>query len=188
LKKVAVLGSGKGTNLLAILKRAKEKKWNANFVAISDRKNSGFVEKALKAGLRVKTLPSTRRDEILFEFLNEFSPDLIVLAGYMRILPSFIVSAFEKKILNLHPSLLPAFKGAHAIRDAFDYGVKWTGITVHIVTKELDDGPIIAQQPVQIYDNDNLESLEERIHTIEHEMYPKIIEKALNFDVRRSDE
>ncbi len=180
LKRVAVLGSGRGTNLLAILNRGEKKKWEVDFMAISDKKNSGFVEKAVMKGIKVKTLPCIERDEYLLKVLNEFSPDLIVLAGYMRILPPFIVKTFENKILNLHPSLLPAFKGAHAIRDAFEYGVKWTGITIHFVTEELDAGPIIAQQPVPIYEDDDLESLEERMHTVEHELYPRVVEKMLN--------
>lgn len=179
MKKVAVLGSGKGTNLLAILDRAKREKWDVEFLAISDKERCGFVEKAMKMGIDVKTLTHVKRDECLLKTLNDFSPDWVVLAGYMRILPPFIVEAFKNRILNLHPSLLPAFKGAHAIRDAYEYGVRWTGITIHIVTKELDCGPIITQQPVPVYDDDDLRSLEERIHVVEHEIYPRVIKKAI---------
>ncbi len=184
MKRVAVLGSGKGTNLLAILDRAKMEKWDVEFLAISDRERCGFIEKAMKMGIDVKTLPHVKRDECLLKTLNDFSPDLVVLAGYMRILPPFIVEAFKNRILNLHPSLLPSFRGAHAIRDAYEYGVKWTGITVHIVTEELDGGPIIVQQPVPIYDGDDLKSLEERIHVIEHEIYPKVVGKVLKGELK----
>ncbi len=179
MKKVAVLGSGKGTNFLAILKRASRKAWDAEFLAISDKKDSAFIEKAKSEGVKFEVLPTEKRDEKLLEILKSFSPDLIVLAGYMKILPSAIVKTFEGKIVNLHPSLLPAFKGAHAIRDAFEYGVKWTGVTVHFVNEELDAGPIIAQVPVELRQNDTLESLQERIHDAEHELYPRVVEKIL---------
>ena len=180
MKKVAVLGSGKGTNFLAILKRAREKNWNVDFLAISDKADSGFIENAQRECVNFKVLPQKKDfNEELLEILKDFSPDLIVLAGYMRILPSFVVNAFKGKIINLHPSLLPSFKGAHAIRDAYEYGVKWTGITIHFVTEELDAGPIIAQFPVIVREEDTLESLEKRIHDVEHKFYPQVIEEVL---------
>ena len=97
------------------------------------------------------------------------------MAGYMRMVTSVLLDAFPNRILNLHPALLPSFKGAHAIQDAFDAGVKVTGVTVHFANEEYDKGPIIAQRAVTVRETDTVESLEERIHDVEHEIYPQVL-------------
>lgn len=123
----------------------------------------------------------TREDyeKILIAILKNQDVDLVVLAGFMRILTPRLISAYKNKIVNIHPSYLPAFKGAHAIRDAFKAKVKETGVTVHIVTKEVDAGPILLQKKVKILKNDTFESLERRIHSVEHQLYPRAIQKLI---------
>jgi phosphoribosylglycinamide formyltransferase-1 len=106
--------------------------------------------------------------------INEI--DLICLAGYMLLLNNEFIKEYENRIINIHPSLLPSFKGMHGIKDAFEYGVKVTGVTVHFVDSELDHGPIIIQKAVEIGENDTVETLEEKIHKTEHFIYPLAIE------------
>ena len=106
--------------------------------------------------------------------------DLVVLAGFMRILSPFFIRKFKNRILNIHPALLPAFKGAYAIKDAFHYGVKVTGVTVHFVDEKVDHGPILIQEPVTILENESVGELEARIHKIEHRIYPEAIKSVLS--------
>jgi phosphoribosylglycinamide formyltransferase-1 len=115
-------------------------------------------------------------DKAIVSELKSFGVDFIVLAGYMRILSPYFVKTFRNKILNIHPALLPSFKGAHAIKDAFQAGVSSTGVTVHLVDDKVDHGPIIAQEALQIKRGDTLKTLEARIHKLEHKMYPKVID------------
>lgn len=111
-------------------------------------------------------------DQALRNVLNAGRIDLVVLAGFMRILGSDLVRAYQGRMINVHPSLLPAFRGAHAIRDAVDYGAKVTGVTVHFVTPELDAGPVILQEAVTVRPDDTAETLAGRIHAVEHRLYP----------------
>lgn len=183
MKRIVVLGSGKGTNFSAIIKYARSKKWDVDFFAISNIPSSGFIQRAKKAGIAYRTFDSSlnrkQLNEEIFNVLKELNPDLVVLAGYMRILPPKIVREFENKIVNIHPALLPSFKGAHAIQDALHYGVKWTGVTVHVVSEEVDSGPILAQAVVPILNGDTIDTLTARIHEVEHRIYPFVIEKLL---------
>jgi phosphoribosylglycinamide formyltransferase-1 len=120
---------------------------------------------------------ATRNDfeQKIIQHLEENDIGLIVLAGFMRILGPDLVIRYKDRILNIHPALLPAFRGAHAIKDAFDYGVKVTGVSVHFVDEKMDHGPIILQAPVEIKEADTLESLETKIHKVEHKIYPQAI-------------
>ncbi len=183
MKRIAVLGSGEGTNFSAIIEYAYSKKWNVDFFAISDVPSSGFIKRAKEAGVSYKTIDGSlgkkQLNEEIFNVLKKLNPDLVVLAGYMRILPPKIVREFENKMINIHPALLPSFKGAHAIQDALYYGVKWTGITVHVVSEEVDSGPILAQAVVPILNGDTIDTLADRIHEVEHKIYPFVIEKLL---------
>jgi len=183
VKRVVILGSGNGTNLSAIFNYVKEANLDIEIFAISDVENSGFLKRAKNHGIFYelidRKLGREKQENMLFCKLKELSPDLIALAGYMRILPANIVDAFRWKIINLHPSLLPTFRGSHAIKDAFLSGVKWTGVTVHYVDEGLDTGQIIAQIPVPILNGDSLDTLESRIHEAEHFMYPRVIVKIL---------
>ncbi|MCK4464004.1 MAG: phosphoribosylglycinamide formyltransferase, partial [Candidatus Omnitrophica bacterium] len=114
-------------------------------------------------------------DSEIIKELQKRDVGLIVLAGFMRLVSSHFVRTFKFRIMNVHPALLPLFKGTHAIKDAFEYGVKRTGVTVHFVDDELDHGPIILQETVNVEKNDTLESLEEKIHKVEHRLYPEAI-------------
>ncbi len=124
-------------------------------------------------------------EKLIVRILKNQKVDLVVLAGFMRILTSYFIRAYRDRILNIHPSLLPRFKGAHAIRDAFKAGEKQTGVTVHGVTKEVDAGPIVLQKKVKISKRDTLKSLESKIHRVEHEIYPLAIRRYLKILERK---
>ena len=114
-------------------------------------------------------------DKEIIKELEKRSVRLVVLAGFMRLLSPYFVRQYKNKIMNIHPALLPSFKGTHGIKDAFEYGMEMTGVTVHFVDGELDHGPIILQEAVSIDGDDTLETLEEKIHKVEHRLYPKAI-------------
>ncbi|HOD11925.1 MAG TPA: phosphoribosylglycinamide formyltransferase [Candidatus Omnitrophota bacterium] len=183
MKRFAVFASGYGSNLQAIIDALKKDKVSARLcLVVSDNKKAFALKRALKAGIPTVTFDPqsfvTRQamDRAMIKELRTFHVDFVVLAGYMRILSPVFVKAFHNKILNIHPSLLPSFKGAHAIKDAFDYGVRSTGVTVHLVDEKVDHGPILAQEALSIRAKDTLRTLEARIHRTEHKMYPKIID------------
>jgi phosphoribosylglycinamide formyltransferase-1 len=111
----------------------------------------------------------------IIQRLKYYKIDLIALAGFMRMLSPAFVKKYRKRILNIHPSLLPAFKGAHAIKDAFEHKAPFTGVTVHFVDEQMDHGPVILQERIEIRSKDNLASLEKRIHALEHQLYPQAI-------------
>lgn len=181
--KIAVLVSGKGTNLQAIIKAEKKGKLAPAGVelVISDKPDAPALIRAKNAGIRTvvveKTLglPREEFDELIAKVIREGKIDLIVLAGYMRVLGKRFIGEFYGKIINIHPALLPSFKGVSGVSDAFEYGVKVTGITVHFVNEGVDEGPIIAQSVVEIAETDTQSSLEEKIHRKEHELYPEVI-------------
>ena len=178
----AVLASGNGSNLQAIITAVKSKKIKADLsVVISDRADAFVLVRARKA--KIPTIVISPKDfsdresfdRALVDQLKRSSVDFVVLAGFMRILSPHVIKSYPNKILNIHPALLPAFKGAHAIKDAFEYGVKTTGVTVHFVDEQMDHGAIICQEPVQILPKDTLKKLEQRIHAVEHKVYSKVI-------------
>ena len=179
----AVLASGRGGNLKAIIEAVKRGEIKANLkLVISDKKDAYALEHARQANIPAvfinpkdfKDRPSF--DRAVVERLQEVKTDFVVLAGFMRLLSSYFIGQYPDKILNIHPSLLPAFKGMHAIKDAFEQDVKVTGPTVHFVVDEMDAGPIIMQERVPVDPKDSLESLEEKIHQAEHRIYPKAID------------
>lgn len=180
---IAVFCSGNGTNLQAIINAIKSKKLKNVKIAlvVSDNYKAYALTRAKKS--RVKSIvvePKNFSSKSDFEkevisHLKKEKVELIILAGFIRIVGRDLLRAYKNKILNIHPALLPSFKGAHGIKDAFDYGVKLTGITVHFVDDKMDHGAIILQEPVFIKESDNLISLEERIHKIEHKLYYKAI-------------
>ncbi|MCM8830859.1 MAG: phosphoribosylglycinamide formyltransferase [Candidatus Omnitrophica bacterium] len=179
---IAVLASGNGTNFEAIAKAIKKGYIKANLkILITDREDAFVRVRARK--FKVKEIfinPKNFKsrldfDKQIIKILKKENIDLVVLAGYMRILTSYFVKAFRNRILNIHPALLPAFKGIDAIKRAYNYGCKITGVTVHFVDEELDHGPIILQEAVKINATDTLEKLEQKIHNLEHKLYPKAI-------------
>lgn len=182
MKNIAVLASGQGTNFQAIIDAVNSEKIKANLsLLISDSPQAYAIERAKQAEIKficIERKDFNSRQEFeaaIIQQLQEHNVDLIVLAGFMRILGDEIIKAYENRIINIHPALLPSFKGAHGIKDAFDYGVKVTGVTVHFVDQEMDHGPIIAQEQVVIEENDTQESLEEKIHKVEHQIYSRCI-------------
>ena len=193
--KLAVLVSGRGSNLQAIIDSIDREELDAHLsIVISDTKDAMALKRAEKHGIKTIFIdPSTylnskEYDKALVLKLKEFSIDLICLAGYMRILGEEVIQTFEKKIINMHPSLLPAFPGLNAQKQAINHGVKFSGCTVHFVDSGVDSGPIILQTVVPVYDNDDEKSLSKRILEQEHYLYPKAIkmiqEKKLRFNGR----
>jgi phosphoribosylglycinamide formyltransferase-1 len=179
---IAVFASGRGTNFGAIIRAVKRGLIKANLVLlVSDNPKAGAIGRAKRAGIKVALVKKedfTSQDDFevkIIQYLKEEKIDLIVLAGFMRLLSPGFVMQYKGRILNIHPSLLPSFKGTQGIKDAFNYGVMVTGVTVHFVDEELDHGPIILQEPVKIKENDTPESLEKIIHKIEHRLYPEAI-------------
>jgi phosphoribosylglycinamide formyltransferase-1 len=176
--KIAVLASGNGSNLQAIIEAIEAGKLNLELACvISDKANAFALERARKhhiAAYAVSPKSYTDRpahEKAIQAILEENGVQLIVLAGYMRILTPGFIQTYQHKIINIHPALLPSFPGAHGIRDAFEYGVKVTGVTVHFVDEGVDSGPIIAQVPVVVEEKDTMDTLEAKIHAEEHKLY-----------------
>jgi phosphoribosylglycinamide formyltransferase-1 len=180
--KIAVFASGRGTNFSAIIRAAKRGQIEADLsLLVCDNPKAGAISRARRANIKVVLIKredfASKKDfeDKIAQYLKENKIDLIVLAGFMRILSPEFVRQYNGRIINIHPSLLPAFKGAEGINDAFEYGVKLTGVTVHFVDEKMDHGPIILQQAVRIEEKDTLESLEAKIHKTEHKLYPEAI-------------
>ena len=179
--KIGILLSGSGTNFQAIADAASQGVPVEIAHVVSSRPDAYCIERAKALGLPVLVLnrevyaDPNAADQMIVDTLKASGVEYVVMAGYMRMVTSVLLDAFPNRILNLHPALLPSFKGAHAIQDAFDAGVKVTGVTVHFANEEYDKGPIIAQRAVIVRENDTVESLEERIHDVEHEIYPQVL-------------
>ncbi len=181
--RLAVLVSGSGSNLQALLDAtAADPGFGGEVVVVgTDREDAGGLARARDAGVATVVQPFTDHAErsdferALLADLAPFEPDAVVLAGFMRILSSTFLSAWPDRVLNTHPSLLPAFRGAHAVREALDHGVKVTGCTVHLVDEQVDHGPIVAQEPVPVRDDDTVTSLHRRIQTVEHRLLPTCV-------------
>ena len=179
---IAVLCSGNGSNLQAIIDKVKSGYIPAKIsVVMSDNKEAFALKRAVKAGIETLVLSpkdyDTREsyDREVIKNLQKKKIGLVVLAGYMRLLSDHFIKEYENRIVNIHPSLLPSFKGTHGIKDTLEYGVKVTGPTVHFVNEKLDHGPIILQAAVGVKDDDTEESLLERVHKEEHKIYPEAI-------------
>lgn len=179
--KIGVLLSGSGTNLQAIIDAAAEGLPVEIVHVVSSRPDAFGIERAHRAGIPVTVLnrdvyaDPVEADRRIAETLRYAHAEYVVMAGYMRKVTPVLLDAFPDRVLNLHPALLPSFKGAHAIQDAFDAGVKVTGITVHFANEDYDKGPIVAQRAVEVREDDTLESLEARIHEVEHVLYPEVL-------------
>ncbi len=186
LKNIAVFASGRGSNFAAIAKAVKAKKISASLaLLVCDNEKAPVIRKA--AAFKVPVVLVKRENFATREefeqkiglYLRQYQIDLIALAGFMRILSPYLVGLYRNRIINIHPALLPAFKGGHAIADAFNYGVQITGVTVHFVDEQMDHGPIIAQEAVIVRPADTLVSLEARIHAVEHRLYPQVIQRIV---------
>jgi phosphoribosylglycinamide formyltransferase-1 len=180
--KLAVLVSGRGSNLQAIIDSIEREELNAHIsIVISSTRDAMALKRAEKHGIKTifidptVYLNSKEYDKVLIKKLKEFPIDLICLAGSVRILGEEVIQTFKEKIINIHPSLLPAFPGLNAQKQAIVHGVKFSGCTVHFVDSGIDSGPIILQTAVPVYDNDDEKSLSKRILEQEHYLYPKAI-------------
>ena len=187
MKKIAIFASGSGSNFQAIAVAAQSGNLNAQIsLLVCDKPGAFAVDRAemLKIPALVispKSYPSkeTYEEEIL-QKLTSLEVDMIVLAGYMRLIGPTLLNAYEGKIVNIHPSLLPAFPGKDAIGQALAAGVEKTGVTVHFVDEGMDTGPVIASTAVKIAPGETRESLQKKIQRIEHSLYPEVLEKLLN--------
>lgn len=184
--RLVVVISGRGSNLLAIIHAIQAGVLKAEIVAvISNKAEAKGLELATKNGIKAhviqdKNYPSRAAYEVdLITAIKKEAPDLVILAGYMKILGPEVVAAFKDRILNIHPSLLPDFKGLHPQRQALEAGVSEAGCTVHLVDDTLDGGPILAQAKVEVFSEDTEQELSERILIQEHRLYPKAIANYL---------
>ena len=180
--KIAVLLSGSGTNLQAIIDAVADGSLNAEIVhVVSSRPDAYGIERAQAAGIPTTVLnrdvyaDREAADRRIVDATRAAGAEYLVMAGYMRMVTPVILQAFPDRVLNLHPALLPSFKGAHAIQDAFEAGVKVTGVTVHFANEEYDKGPIVAQRAVPVLEDDTQDDLEARSHEVEHELYPEVL-------------
>lgn len=187
MKNIAVLASGNGSNFQAIAEAINDKTikdCNLSLLLV-DHKDIYAIERAKKLQIpyEVVILKDFKNKEDyenhIVSLLKKNDVELVCLAGYMKIVSSTLLSAYKDKIINIHPALLPSFKGAHGIQDAFDYGCKVFGVTIHYVSEELDGGKIISQRGFEYYGDDIVE-LEKKIHEVEHILYPETIDKLLN--------
>jgi len=180
--RIVVLGSGQGTNCEALINAQKSGTLaSAKIVGVySDQQNSGILKIAQDSEIHQICLgpynaANHTDNKRWIEGIKECKPDLLVLAGFMKILSGEFIQAFNARIINIHPSLLPSFRGKNGIKQAWDEGVKITGCTVHWVTPDLDSGKIIAQAPVRIMPSDTLESVTAKVHAVEHMLLPFVV-------------
>ena len=184
--KLGVLVSGRGSNLQAIIDSIRGGSLHAEIaVVVSNKKDAGGLERAQSQGIKIvyhdptvfKGQPSSREayDQALVEILRTHGVELVILAGYMKIVTRVLLDAYQWKVLNIHPSLLPSFPGLSAQQQALDWGVKMSGCTVHFVTEGVDEGPIIIQAAVPVMEGDTSETLSARILKEEHRIYSEAI-------------
>jgi phosphoribosylglycinamide formyltransferase-1 len=190
--RIVVLASGRGTNFQAIIDASESGRLSGEVVGlVSDNPNAAAPERARRHGIpqvvvERKSYPSKREFECgLREAVRQFSPDLVVLAGFMRLLGRDFLDEFSEKVINIHPSLLPAFRGLDAQKQALEYGVRYTGCTVHFVDEGTDTGPIIGQRVVPVMPDDTEDTLAARILVEEHSLMVECINALLAGRVRR---
>jgi len=184
---IAVMASGKGSNLQAILNASVAEQCPLDVrLVLSDKPDAGALAIARAAAvsevIHLNPHEYTNRaafDDACADMIEQAECQWIVLAGYMRILSSTFIARFQNRIINIHPSLLPSFAGAHAVSDALEYGVKLTGVTIHLVDEVLDGGSILAQEVVPVRDDDTGVSLLNRIHAVEHQLYPATLQRMI---------
>jgi len=191
MKRLALFVSGHGTNMENLIRRIQKKEIGCEAaLVVSDNPKAAAIEKAKRLGVEVflierERFPSKEAFEaVILHELDKRKIDLIALAGFMKILSPAFVRRWRWRMINIHPALLPAFPGAHAIRDAFDAKAKETGVTVHFVDEGIDTGPVILQCRFQVNPEDTLESLEDKIHKVEYELYPEALRKVLAGEIK----
>lgn len=188
---LAVFASGNGSNFAVIVKAIRQQKIKVrSVVLVCDQPQALVIKRAKKA--KVPVILIRREDfacradfeEAIIQRLKNYKINLIVLAGFMRIFSAAFVKKYHNRIMNIHPSLLPDFKGAQAIADAFKHKAPFTGVTVHFIDEKVDNGPVILQQKVKINERDSLALLERRIHAVEHKLYPQAIRLFISGKLR----
>jgi phosphoribosylglycinamide formyltransferase-1 len=195
MKKLGILLSGRGSNFEAIARNVQAGRIPAEIgVVISNKEDALGLARAKDMGLPTRFIPSMGKEREAFDrevvaVLREFQVDLVCLAGFMRILSPYFIREFPRRILNIHPAMLPAFPGVDAQKQALEYGVKYTGCTVHIVDEGVDTGPVVCQAVVPVLDDDTVETLSERILKEEHRIYSEavclLLEEKVRFEGRR---
>jgi len=185
--RVAVLASGGGTNLQALLDDAVVGPWIA--VVVSDRKDAHALERARAHGVDAvfvdpKVHAGAEYDRALLDVLRERAIDVVALAGFMRLVGTELVRAFEGRMVNVHPALLPAFPGTASVADALAWGVKITGVTVHFVDEQVDHGPIVFQEAIGVLPDDDWDALEARVHEVEHRLLPAALRALVEGRIR----
>jgi phosphoribosylglycinamide formyltransferase 1 len=179
--KVGVLASGAGTNLQALLDRIHGRDGVSVVAVASDKPEARALERAVEAGVAWAVFPGaaygerSERDEAIADWLDEQGTELVVLAGYMQLLSPDFLGRFRGRVINVHPALLPAFPGLHAVEQALEYGVKVFGVTVHFVDEGVDTGPVILQQAVELPGARSAAEVMERLQPIEHELLPEAV-------------
>jgi phosphoribosylglycinamide formyltransferase 1 len=188
-RRLGVLISGRGSNLQSLIDAIAERRLNATIaVVISNKEDAGGLERARAAGIEAIVVSHRgwgsreEYDRALAHELRQRTVDVVCLAGFMRVIGAALIDAYPNRILNIHPALLPSFPGVDAQRQAFEHGVKVSGVTVHLVTRELDAGPIVLQRTVPVVDDDTRDTLAARILEQEHLAYPEAVEIVLNGD------
>ncbi|WP_066299019.1 phosphoribosylglycinamide formyltransferase [Bacillus sp. FJAT-29937] len=186
MKKIAIFASGSGTNFQAIINAVHKGELQADIqLLVCDKPDAFCIKRAVKGKIpqfifSAKEYPNKEAyEKVILNKLEDLNVEYIILAGYMRLIGQTLLRAFEGKIINIHPSLLPAFPGKDAIGQAFEAKAEVSGVTVHFVDEGMDTGPIIAQQEVEISSEETMESLEAKIHRIEHQLYPAVLQKLL---------
>lgn len=196
--RIAVIGSGRGSNFQSILEAVRDGRLSADISCVlSDHADAFILERARRAGIPAiyvdpapfRTKLDGAAEERVVDILREHGVEVVVLAGFMRMVKQKLLSAFPRRIVNIHPSLLPAFPGLEVWRQALEYGAKISGCTVHFVDEGMDTGPIIAQRAVPVFDEDTAETLHARIQEQEHKLYPAVLqwiaEQRLRVEGRR---
>ncbi|MDN7127703.1 phosphoribosylglycinamide formyltransferase [Pseudidiomarina sp. 1APR75-33.1] len=183
MKRIVVLISGSGTNMQAIVDACQADRIDGEVVAvISNKADVGGLEKAAKAGIPTAVLSHREfdsreaYDEELLKLVDSFAPDVVVLAGFMRILTPAFAQHYQGRMLNIHPSLLPKYRGINTHQRALDSGDTEHGVSVHFVTEELDGGPVILQAVVPVFPEDTALDLQQRVHSQEHRIYPLVVQ------------
>lgn len=177
--KIAAFASGSGTNIEALVNNEVKIE-----LIICNKLDAYIVTRAKNLGIKCVVIPTKGIDQTIYEnemleVLKKYDIELILLAGYMKIVGTVLLDSYEGRIINIHPSLLPSFKGAHAIDDAFNYGVKYSGVTIHYIDSKMDEGTIIDQQVVEITSEDTIDSFEAKIHKAEYELFHKVVKKVI---------
>lgn len=193
-KRVVIFISGGGSNMETLIRAAQAPDYPAEIVAVfSDKTNAGGLAKAQAAGIKTQTFirkdyaSKDAHEDAILAALAQIQPDIICLAGYMRLLSGQFIAPYEGRILNIHPSLLPLFPGLDTHQRALQSGMKLAGCTVHLVTEGMDEGPILAQAAVPVLMSDSAETLAARVLTAEHQIYPMALRKFADGSVDAKD-